>query len=291
MKILLTGNDMSYLSGQQLYTYTLAMELRRLGHQVEVRSAWNGRHGADGQKLFENLARAGIRPAGWDSTWLRKDFDLWIASELDSMRIADQIPNVPMINVVHSEYDCETPIQDRPFAYVCIRPSILAHIVDEHGIPLEKCRVIYNGIDRERFKKLPRPKIDYKLTVIPCTLDPMREKFIRYMESQANRYHHIHFYGSQWGVIIKETEYVKVFPDTFDIEKPIAEADWVAGILMGRINLEANSCGVQSKIYDPIKLTQEMFMLSEKEFDKKHNIKNVTKQILKLYDDIIRGKH
>jgi hypothetical protein len=73
---------------------------------------------------------------------------------------------------------------------------------------------------------------------------------------------------------------VKVFPDTFNIEKPIAEADYVAGILLGRVNLEANSCGVPSKIYDPVTLKNTIFLLDEKEFDNKHNIKNVAKKIL-----------
>ncbi len=273
---------MSYLSGQPLYCYELAMELKRQGHEIEVRSNWTAFGGTDGHKLFENIAKAGIRPTGWDSTWLTKDFDLWIASEEESMRIAGDIPDVPMIQIVHSEYDVETPIKDRPFAYVCIRPSIQDHIVKEHGIPEEKCHVIYNGIDRKRFKKGKKHKGDYNLTVVPCTFDPLREKFIRHCERLASKMNHFHFYGNPHGVEIKETEFVKVFPDTFNIEKPIAEADYVAGILLGRVNLEANSCGVPSKIYDPVTLKNTIFQMEEKEFDNKHNIKNVAKKILAI---------
>lgn len=271
---------MSYLSGQPLYCYELAMELKRQGHEIEVRSNWTAYHGTDGEKLIENLMAAGIRTTGWDSTWLTKDFDLWIASEEESMRIAEDIPDVPMMQIVHSEYDVESPIQDRPFAYICIRPSIQDHIVKEHGIPEEKCHVIYNGIDRKRFKKGKKHKGKYTLTVVPCTFDPLREKFIRYIESMATESNRYHFYGNEHGVKIQETEFVKVFPDTFNIEKPIAEADFVAGILLGRVNLEANSCGVPSIIYNPETLENNLFQLSEKEFDKKHNIKNVAKKIL-----------
>lgn len=282
---------MSYLSGQPLYCYELSRELKRLGHEIEVRSDWKGFHGTDGHKLGENLVRDGICCCDWDSTVLTRDFDLWLASEEVSMRINAEFPNVPMINIVHSEYSCETPIKDRPFAWACIRPSILEHIVESHFIPKEKCHIIYNGVDRERFKKGKRHRGNYNLTVVPCTFDPLREKFIRHCEKMANKMNHFHFYGSNHGVAIKETAFVKVFPDTFNIEKPIAGADYVAGILLGRVNLEANSCEVPSKIYDPITLKNEMFLMPEKEFDDRHNIKNVAKQLLKIYDDIICGKH
>lgn len=287
MKILITGNSMSYLSGQPLYCYELARELRRLGHEIEVRSDWNGFHGKDGHKLFQNLAGEGIRPAGWDSTWLTKDFDLWLASEEVSMRISEQIPDVPMINIVHSEYDCEAPILDRPFAWICIRPSIVDHIVNEHFIPEENCHVIYNGVDRKRFKKGKKHKGSHTLTVVPCTFDPLREKFIRHLESKANAKNHYHFYGSpdHASIEIPEGKYIKVFPDTFNIEKAIKEADYVAGILLGRVNLEANSCGVPSKIYDPVTLECTKFLMPEKKFDERHNIKNVTIKILKIYED------
>lgn len=288
MKILITGNSMSYLSGQPLYCYELAMELKRQGHQIEVRSDWMGEHGTDGHKLLENLVRAGIGCCDWDSQWLMKDFDLWIASEEVSMRIADQIPDVPMINVVHSEYDCEGPIKDRPAAWIGIRQSIIDHIVESHGVLREKCFLVHNGVDRSRFKHSTKPETAHATIVIPCTFDPLRRKFIRYMQSIASETQHVHFYGSAYGVKIGETEFVKVFPDTFNIEKAIGEADLVAGIWLGRINLEARSCGVPSIMFNPETLERVGFFPSEEEFDEKYNIKNVAKKITKIYDDIVR---
>jgi hypothetical protein len=286
MQILITGNSMSYLSGQPLYCYELARELKRIGHDVEVRSDWNGFKGTDGHKLRENLEKDGIRCAFWGDDCAK--FALWLASEDISMRVNEKIPEVPMINIVHSEYGCESPIQERPFAWVGIRPSIVDHIVDEHKIPREKCFVVYNGVDRKRFSKGKRHEGEYNLTVVPCTFDTLREKFIKHCESLANENNHYHFYGSNHGVTIKETEFVKLFPDTFEIEKPIKEADYVAGILLGRVNLEANSCGVPSMIYDPVTLEEQRFLLPEDEFNKRHNIENVAQQLLKIYDDFIR---
>jgi hypothetical protein len=111
------------------------------------------------------------------------------------------------------------------------------------------------------------------------------------MIEMANPKLHIHFYGFDCGAKLKESKYIKIFPDTFNIEKPIGEADEVAGILLGRVNLEANSCRVPSMIYDPNTLESKKFLLSEKEFDKKHNIKNVAKQIIKVYENYRKNNH
>ena len=50
-----------------------------------------------------------------------------------------------VINIVHSEYDCETPIEGCDH-YIAIRPSIKEHLVKEH-IKEEDITVIYNGVD------------------------------------------------------------------------------------------------------------------------------------------------
>jgi len=281
MRILITTRMMTYLSGAPMYTYELARELKKQGHDVDVMSEWDRTH-----KLYKHLREEEIGCLDWGN--VKPKYDLWIASQLVSTQILDEMKGVPMINVVHSEYDVESPIPDIPFAYVAVRPEIKKHLIDEHGIPKEKIYVIYNGVDRNRFKKVKRNKRYYRLTVIPCTFDKMRRKFIEHMARQANKYNQVHFYGKQYGVKIQETDYVKVFPETFEIEEPIANADEVAGILLGRVNLEANSCGVPSWMYDPETLERKKFFLKEREFDKLHNIKHVAKKIIDLakMDDI-----
>jgi hypothetical protein len=277
---------MTYLSGSPMYNYELARELKRRGNEVVLMSDWENPT-REGKKMRLNLEKEGVECVQWteEKKW---KFDLWIASEMASLKAQEAASGAPMINVVHSEYEVESPIPDIPFAYVCIRPEIKDHIVNEHGIPKEKCHVIYNGIDRNRFKKVKRNLRYYRLTVVPCTFDELRRKFIEHIAKQADKYNQVHFYGKQYGVEIEENDYVKVFPETFDIQEPIANADEVAGILLGRVNLEANSCHVPSWMYDPVTLEKKKFLLPEKEFDKKHNIKNVAKKILDIarMDDI-----
>jgi hypothetical protein len=281
MKILVSGLSMSYLSGQPLYCYELCLELKRQKHDVTMISRWGGPlTGAEGYKLKENFIEYGIRIKEWNEP-LDNDYDLIIASESVSEEILNRLPEIPAINVVHSEYDCETPITDRPqiTKYVCIRHSIVRHIVDVHGIPENKCVVIYNGVDRKRFKKKKKAKRDYYKIVVPCTLDTMREPFLNKLIDGANEKRRIYFYGMDCGADLHQSPYVEIHPDKFNIEDEIADADEVAGILLGRVNLEAWSCGVKSSIYDPHTLEHKIYD-TPLDFNENHNITNVVKKIL-----------
>jgi hypothetical protein len=66
----------------------------------------------------------------------------------------------------------------------------------------------------------------------------------------------------------------------------MANADEVAGILLGRVNIEAWSMGIKSTIYDPVTLVNNIFN-PPIDFDDKFNIINVVKKIIKEYDDLI----
>ena len=289
MNILVSCLAMSYLSGSPLYNYELCMELKRRGHRVTLVSEFEDNlHGADGYKLKENLEKAGVLLMGIKRLeGLESNYDLMIASEDCSKKIMDRLPETPVINIVHSEYEYETPIENSPqiIAYVCIRYNILWHIVNEHQIPLEKCVVIYNGVDRERFKKVKKPKRDYEVVVVPCTLDTMREKFLNEIISTASPKRHIEIFGFDCGAKLTPSEWVTIHPDKFNIEEDISTADEVAGILLGRVNLEAWSCGVKSTVYDPDTL-EHITYPTPLDFDKKHNIKNVVSQLLALTVDL-----
>ena len=77
-------------------------------------------------------------------------------------------------------------------------------------------------------------------------------------------------------------KYVQIFDPVWNIEDVLASADEVWGILLGRVNLEANSMVIPSRIFDPVTLKNELFLLNDAEFDKRHNIKNVAQKLLNL---------
>ena len=282
---------MAYLSGQPLYCYELCRELKRQGHDVTMMSELHippgQRPDNDGHKLLENLTKEGIESVEWHGS-RAAGYDLILASEPQSRVIFESSGQTPVFNIVHSEYACEDPLPDRPEikAYICIRPSIAAHIMTQHAIPADKIKVIYNGVDRNRFTKTLRdktPRYFYRV-VIPCTLDSLREKFLNHMIDQASHNYRIDIYGMDCGAKLKQNPYVCIHKDRFDIEKAMATADEIAGILLGRVNLEAWSMGIPSSIYDPVTL-ERIYLEKPKDFNKKHNIINVVKQILQLYDD------
>lgn len=291
MKILVTGLSMAYLSGQPLYCYELCRELNNQGHDVTMMSRLYVQEGEpadrEGHKLVENLLAEGINCVLFDENKC-SGYDLILASEPQSEIIFKSSGSTPVFNIVHSEYNCENPFKNRKeiLNYICIRPSIAAHIICKRSIPPEKVKVIYNGVDRDRFNEKLRLKAVNKgfyHIVVPCTLDGLREKFLNYMIENATEDRRVTLVGMDCGAQLKESPYVEIKPDTFNIQEEMADADEVAGILLGRVNLEAWSMGIKSTIFDPVTL-EHITIEPPEDFDNKHNIKNVVKQIIKLYE-------
>ncbi len=286
MKILIGCLSMAYLSGSPLYHYELARELKKQGNDVDIISEWQNPvteiEDPEGHILKDNLIKEGIGILNHNENYKTK-YDLMIMSEPQSKTYIER-QNCPVINVIHSEYECETPIiHPNIKAYVCIRPSIAMHIYSQHKIPYQMIKVIYNGVDRERFCKKNHEKRDYKLIVAPCTLDKLREKFLNYLIENSNEKNRVRLIGLNCGANLKSSPYAEIVNGTFNIEKEIQNADAVAGILLGRVNLEARSCGIPSYVFDPESLKMQRYYPDELTFDTRHNVKNVAKQFMDLY--------
>ena len=162
MNILIVGNAMDNFSGQPLSTYENAKELSK-EHNVSVLVLPN--------RWSNNELKRGLEDCGVKCIYKAEPkYDLILASEWMPKDVEGY-----KINIVRSEYDCETPIPNCDF-YVCIRPSIQDHIVNEHNIPKDLTTVIYNGVDRDRFKPIKNKTLDrgYMKVVAPCTIDPLR---------------------------------------------------------------------------------------------------------------------
>lgn len=274
MKILIKCETMAYLSGSPLYNYELAMELSK-EHDVYIYSNWNHPTMWDRdncQIMFTNLAMAGINII--DN--LNDVYDLAIISQMKD----DRVKAKRIINVVHSEYDCETPYYTAD-EWVAIRPSIKEHLEKYHNIPSNKIRVIYNGIDLERFK--PTDVIDKKCrVVIPCTLDPLREKFLNWYIDRASDDFNVELYGFDCGAKLHTSPFVTIHKPIFNIEKVMSGADLVAGILLGRVNLEARAMKILSRIHNPDNPDEyEEYYPPQREFEPLHDIKIIAKQIIK----------
>lgn len=267
-KILISCETMTYLSGSPLYNYTLAKELAKT-NEVHFQSVWT-----------DNFLKTDLEALGVKCVFsTEEEYDLALMSQRRFKK-----PNAKkVINIVHSEYDCETPIEGCDH-YVAIRPSIKEHLVKEHGIKEEDITVIYNGVDLERFKPREKTERDYIKVVIPATIDPLRQKMFDYYTSRASEKFRVFIFGKQFNGVIPEKEYVYVSDEVNDIENYIADADLVAGILLGRINLEARACDVPSVIHNPDNPEEmERYFPDRKEFEDRHDIKKVAKQLMNIY--------
>lgn len=273
--ILIACDTMTYLSGSPLYHYTLAIELAKKGKTVKMYSQWKK------NEMMDRLEEAGVeilrdQPVG--------HFDLAILSQESSSKLLETITADKILNVIHSEYDCENPIiSDMITEYIAIRPSIKEHLIEDHGIPEEKIRIVYNGVDFERFnpQKRKRSKKKFTKVVIPCTIDPLRREFLEYYIEKANKDFRVFIYGKDFGADIPLKKYVTISDEVFDIENKMADADIVAGILLGRVNLEARAMGIHSYIHDPKNPAEyEDYFPVYREFKRDHDIVNVAKQLI-----------
>jgi hypothetical protein len=84
--------------------------------------------------------------------------------------------------------------------------------------------------------------------------------------------------GDYYGARLLESEWVTIKPSTFHIEQELPKHKEVHGILLGRVNLEAYSCGLDSYIWNPTTLEVKKYQPSN--FDENHNIQNVVEKIL-----------
>jgi glycosyltransferase involved in cell wall biosynthesis len=266
-KIIIVCSTMEYLSGSPLYHFTLAKELAK-NHQVSFLSKWASNH------LKYELEDNGVEILESPTT---SHFELCIVSQRDMpLPKADKY-----IHIVHSEYECETP-RDNMEHYVAIRPSIKEHLINEHNIPEEKITVIYNGIDLDTFHPIQKSERDYFKVVIPATRDRLRQKMFDYYVNKANENYRVFIYGKQFGADIKG-DYVYQFDEVSNIEEHIGDSDLVAGILLGRVNLEARAMNIPSIIHNPENPEDcEEYYPDRKTFDERHDIKNVANQLLCL---------
>lgn len=265
MRILLACNEIKSLTGSPMYNLALAKEL--------------------GKTSFVSLYTSDDKEFKFDSF-----YDLVILSQPKQKNILGKLRAKKIINVIHSEYEYEDPIIDpRIDAYIAIRPSIKKHLVDCHGIPAEMIYVIYNGIDMERFYKRVVNSNDYIKVVLPCTIDNLREPFLKYYVNKANKSFRVYQYGKKH-IDIPKNEYFYIHDEVKDIENYIGDADIVAGIFLGRVNLEARAMGIPSIIHNADNPEEKQFYFPKwDEFKDRHDIINVAKKIIKLYERICEG--
>jgi len=213
MKILLATHYLKNTGGTETYTYALAMELKRLGHEVEHYAVVQGQVSA----LLEEQGVPFMQHGR---------YDLIFANHTTAVQATFQRGFT--IQTCHGVYpDLEQP---SPFAnaHVAVSDEVKAHL-KEFGF---ESVVIPNGIDCERFR--PKKPVSPTLsTVLSLSHSETANAFIR---------------GCCEKIGVKFLKCNKYTDNVWNIEDVINEADLVIGL--GRSAYDAMACGRCVLVYD-----------------------------------------
>lgn len=275
IKVLLSSLFFKTFTGSEMYVYELARGLKKLNCDVTVLSDIDG-------PLSTLANQQGIKtlpfsnPPGYkmgDGKWgmntpqgfvqsqpnmLYKmsdvNFDIMhVQHNPISQRVCDMYPNTPKISTIHSEViELENPfIHDSIKKYICIRPEIQKHVVDNFNIDETNTDVIYNPIDTNRFNNVNTKTYPYVLFV--GTIDYLREKTIRdLVEHSKSISKELWLVGENKSNYLPEllnNSHVKHFQATNKVEEYVKNCTETAGILLGRTTIEGWLCGKPGWIY------------------------------------------
>lgn len=214
MRILLATHYLAKTGGTECYTYALAAELKRLGHDVEYFAIVRG-------NTSERIEALGV------PSWTRKQYDLILANH--TTVVPKVHPYGYTIQTCHGAIaELEQP---SPFAHahVAVSKEVADNLQKKGFNPIA---TIHNGIDCERFYPM-LPVNDNLHTVLSLCQGERGHDFVkRCCESAGYEF-------------IRADKYTD---NIWDIERLINEADLVVGL--GRSVYDAMACGRCALIYD-----------------------------------------
>jgi glycosyltransferase involved in cell wall biosynthesis len=214
MKILLGTHYLAKTGGTENYTYALAMELKRLGHDVEHFAIVKG-------AVSKMLEEQGIPFMSADH------YDLVLANH--STVVEELWPKGYTIQTCHgniAELEQPSPFAD---AYIAVSEEIKEHLQSKG---YQAAAIILNGIDCKRFypKKPVSPTLNTVLSL--CQSDTAND-FIRKCCKKAN---------------VKFLHCEKHTDNVWAVEDMINKSDLIIGL--GRSAYDAMACGRCVLVYD-----------------------------------------
>jgi hypothetical protein len=246
-KILIGCVDFSNLTGMPMYLYNLGKEMIKRGYEISLVSTIGGD--------IARLAReAGFKLFDWEADY-KDDYMAMLLNEPISARLMAQFPDVPAYNIIHSARPADEPIADCPQIrkYFYSKDSDLEYMKGK--VPVEKIESLPIPIDFERFNPAKKREHERYTILAPCTFDDLRRPMLLNLVQRAidNPEILVILKGKNYGVINNPDALpanVKILDPSDNVEDFMAEADEVAGILLGTVTLEAWAMGLKTSVYD-----------------------------------------
>lgn len=251
MRVLLALIRFAELTGAELYCHDLAVELTRRGNAVAIVAPETG------GEIARRARDAGVEvfsfedcPPGWHP-------DVLHVQELVPAAFALALyPRAAVVATVHSEFAYERPfVSDRVWRYVCVRPSVEAHVRLHYGVPADRTLVIGNGIDADRFRRVaPRAGAPprRRRVLFVGSVDHLRRGALEDLIARGARDgFRVRVVGERReDYLDRSPAHVELVPPTWHVERHLAEADETAGVLFGRTTVESWFAGLPAWVYD-----------------------------------------
>jgi len=242
MKILLGNNTLDWLAGSELWTLTLASELKKMGHEVTAYSPQLGfiatKLEALGVKCIKEISgEGGIKPFTPILAEEEGKFDAVICAHYEITKyIHSRLPNVPIIAVVHGiihsnpetgDIYPEHPVLDfKVDQYLAVSEEVQEMLLSVYGI---QAKLLRNFFDLDRFKKEGKLPPKPKTILVNSNYWGVEDEINKIIKGVAEHY---------------DAKFIGIganFSTTFEVEQIIKGADIVFG--MGRSVLEGVCMG------------------------------------------------
>lgn len=218
------------LSGSSTYTFTLASELKKRGHEVDVFSPFP-------EMIANELKKKKIKVHKNLEEIANEKYSCIIAQHnVLALMIRSIKPEVPMVFVSHSTIEfLEQPpsIDINIQKYVAISEAVKNNLVLNHDIPTENIEIVRNFVDVNRF--FPRREINERPKVLLLLSSRFTSKVYATIERACKKL-------QLELIVIGKTKQV------LNVDDHINDADIV--ISLGRGILEAMACGRAAIVYD-----------------------------------------
>jgi glycosyltransferase involved in cell wall biosynthesis len=276
LKVLLSCLFFKTFTGSEMYVYELARGLKKLNCDVTVLSDING-------PLAQIAKSQGIKVLGFneapgykmgDGKWglntpqgtqVSQPNVMYKIGEVNydiihtqhtpvTNQMCQMYPNIDKISTIHSEViELENPVINESIKkYICIRPEIQEHIVNNFNINKNSTEVIYNPIDSERFNTKNIKDDGYVLFV--GSIDYLRESAIKDLVGYSKNINkELWLVGDNKSNFLEDLlkyEHVKYYNATNKVEDFVKNCSETAGVLLGRTTIEGWMCGKPGWIYN-----------------------------------------
>jgi len=246
MKILLGNNTLDWLAGSEMWTLTLATELKKLGHDVTAFSPQLGfiatKLEAAGVKCVKEIAgqQGGVKPFNFVLEEEDKgDYDVIVCAHHEiTKHLKSKLPDTPIIAVVHGimhkhpetgEIFPEHPVTEfKVDQYLAVSEEVQDLLLQVYGIQAKLLRNFFD-LDRFKFKKKSKMPAKPKTIMVNSNYWGVQDPINQIIKEVADHY---------------DAQFIGVganFQPTFEVELVLEKADIIFG--MGRSVLEGVCMG------------------------------------------------